>query len=260
MDVNTSSLYLPTSLPPSWQASPGSCLVLVVPHCVTGPHCPTVGCRNASPGGVPGARTRAGQGSMRRSARPPSGSPTPPNPSLQRTGRSRFWDSFSHSVSFRLFGFVARRPAAELHIVRPTIETPRHKDRQSGASVFPGREPQEIPGIHAGLLPPPCQGSAGIWQGSRVARCGRTRATHLLAQTPYPARFPPRACRPQPATWGARDTSPFLKAEPTLRSTATANAFGPGLPGLAPPLRAATPARTGGRPNPSLQRTRYARR
>ena len=56
--------------------------------------------------------------------------------------------------------------AAELHFVRPTIETPRHKDRQSGASVFPGREPQEIPGIHAGLLPPPCQGSAGIWQGS----------------------------------------------------------------------------------------------
>ena len=118
MEVNTSSVYLPTSPQPPWQASPGSCLVLVVPHCVTGPHCPTVGCRNASPSGVPRARARTGHGSMRRSARPPSGSPTPPNPSLQRTGRSRFWDSFSHSVSFRLFGFVARRPAAEHHIVR----------------------------------------------------------------------------------------------------------------------------------------------
>ena len=58
---------------------------------------------------------------------------------------------------------------------------------------------------------------------------------------------------------GARDTSPFLGAEPTLRPTVTATVFGPGPPDLAPRLHVATPTRTGGRPNPSLQRTRYAR-
>jgi len=57
----------------------------------------------------------------------------------------------------------------------------------------------------------------------------------------------------------ARDTSPFLKAEPTLRPRVTATVFGPAPPGLAPRLYVATPTRTGGRPNPSLQRTRYAR-
>ena len=59
---------------------------------------------------------------------------------------------------------------------------------------------------------------------------------------------------------GARDTSPFLRAEPTLRPTVTATVVGPAPPGLAPRLHVATPTRTGGRPNPSLQRTRYARR
>ena len=58
---------------------------------------------------------------------------------------------------------------------------------------------------------------------------------------------------------GARDTSPFLRAEPTLRPTVTATVVGPAPPGLAPRLHVATPTRTGGRPNPSLQRTRYAR-
>ena len=81
------------------------------------------------------------------------------------------------------------------------------------------------------------------WPNPRASRDSRHRG--LLAATRH---------------LGARDTSPFLKAEPTLRPTVTAGAFGPAPPGLAPRLRVATPERTGGRPNPSLQRTRYARR
>ena len=46
---------------------------------------------------------------------------------------------------------------------------------------------------------------------------------------------------------GARDTSPFLRAEPTLRPTVTATVVGPAPPGLAPRLHVATPTRTGGR-------------
>ena len=78
--------------------------------------------------------------------------------------------------------------AAELHFVRPTIEKLRHNVVTQRLPFFMIANRKRYRGIHAGLLPPPCQGSAGIWQGSRVARCGRTRTTHWLAQPPSLAR------------------------------------------------------------------------
>ena len=78
--------------------------------------------------------------------------------------------------------------AAELHFVRPTIEKLRHNVVTQRLPFFMIANRKRYRGIHAGLLPPPCQGSADIWQGSRVARCDRTRTTHWLAQPPSLAR------------------------------------------------------------------------
>ena len=52
--------------------------------------------------------------------------------------------------------------ATELHIVRPTTETPRDEDRQTQRCPFHDSAPRGQRETHAGLLPPPWQGSAGF--------------------------------------------------------------------------------------------------
>ena len=104
----------------------------------------------------------------------------------------------------------------------------------------------------------------------RSQRCNSAPCSILPSPSPFPM---PRSVTPilgkvssprgpNPATGKPRllTTATVVRGRAILHTSASASAFGADTINPVPPFLVARPTQSGGRPNPSLQRTRYARR